>query len=152
MSNTNYPPITLESAIEVTAKWRDTYAGYIGLEGTDRGNNESIFRGFTIPLSDIKNILDRFDAHNNETGGEIDSIRIYLAQGEVDGIPQTNDVKIHVLLVPATSAKVQTIATPDESPTTDILRDRSGKSLIYNFTSPCPELCDKNSDLYRLKK
>lgn len=152
MSNTNYPPIDLESAKQVTEKWRDTYAGFLQLTESDRGNDPSVFRGFTIPLSDLTNILAVFGDYNKNRGsedGEIDGVRIYLAKGEVQGIPQTADGKIHILVVPASGVSLHQSVSPGERITTDILHDLHGKSLIYDFTSPCPELCDRGSHLYK---
>lgn len=145
MSKFTHHPITLDEAIKVTEEWREYFAKIIGDPNCDSPN---VFRGFTIPLSDIENLVAMAQDNPDITG-----VRAYIAKGEVE--PGTGEVvgdKIHIVLLPITgdceNPKVQTLAPV----TKDLYTSKTGASAIYNFTTPCPELCDFESYLYKKKK
>lgn len=146
MSQFTHHPITLDEAIKVTEAWREYFAKIIGDPDCDSPN---VFRGFTIPLSDMENLVEI--AKDNP---EITGVRAYIAKGECD--PGTNEVtgdKIHIVLLPITgdsenNPKVQ-VGIPI---TKDLYVTKTGSSAIYNFTTPCPELCDFESKLYKKAK
>ena len=146
MSRFTHHPITLDDAIKVTEEWREYFAKIIGDPDCDSPN---IFRGFTIPLSDIEHLVDAAKEDSDITG-----VRAYIAKGEVS--PVTGEVvgdKIHIVLLPITGdCEMSQVAKLGVPITKDLYYNKTGASAIYNFTTPCPELCDFDSDLYKKKK
>lgn len=124
MSEVEFPPIPVEEAVRLTTNWRVFFANLIKEEDP---NSPKVFRGFTIPIQDLEQILDHYDDYPNMTG-----IRVYIAKD----CEQRNGGLVHLVVVPV-----------DESGK-DVTTLKDGKSSVYDFTSPCPEVCDTSSKLY----
>jgi len=139
MSGITYNPISLKEAEKVTEAWRMFYANII--EESDP-NSPKVFRGFTIPISDLQNLVKIADGNPEITG-----VRAYIAKGDCppNGDGEVAGDKIHIVLLPITGDAESTSGAPK----TRDLYEKDGKSLIYDFTTPCPELCDFNSKLYK---
>lgn len=155
-----FPTVPTEHAITLTSNWRKYYSKiYNGPDTqlTIQPNDENVFRGFRIPLEDLSQILDVIKKYNEDAArknqAEINSVRAYLAKNSPE-IDIVNDV--HVLLVPVVGGK----KIEPHSKNNDIgefgndlleletERGLSPQYTIYNFTTPCPTECDKNSKLF----
>ncbi|RQO30688.1 hypothetical protein DBR32_08120 [Taibaiella sp. KBW10] len=143
----DFPPITPEEARDLTSTWRTYFAQSLGIEDP---NSTDIFRGFRIPLVDLKNIMEDIDYYNAQ-GGDINSIRVYLAKNNLE----SNDANdIHVLLLPIDGGEPMGNGETNEYPFgKDVLQMRRTvsspvTSTIYDFTTPCPKQCDVSSPLY----
>lgn len=143
MSRITHDPISLDEAIKVTEAWRIYYADAIGEQNP---NSPNIFRGFTIPLSDLENLYN-FAKENPEITG----VRAYIAKGDCDANGVATGDKIHIVLLPIEGDAENTKPGSTVVPVTKDVYGKDGKSLIYDFTTPCPELCDFDSDLYKKK-
>jgi hypothetical protein len=147
MSAVTKNSIPLDLAVTVTSNWRKYYSDNWNIGDP---NSPQIFRGFTVPISDLLNLVDLYKAANLD----IDGIRIYLAKGEIkDGDPPVmggDPDLIHVLLVPITGANSldDSSVIPIYPLTHDVLQDKAGQSTIYDFTAPCPYICDNLSLLF----
>lgn len=145
----DFPPISPEEAKNYTYLWREYFAAAVGVEDP---NGPDIFRGFRIPLEDMKNIMEDIDCYNKQ-GGNINSVRIYLAKKDA----ASNDANdVHVLLLPIDGGD------PIEPTANGLNEFPYGKDLlmikrtptseftssIYDFTTPCPKQCDVSSPLY----
>lgn len=114
--------VPVAEAAEGTSYWREYYALRTATEDASK-----IFRGFLIPLDDLKSLLATAD---------ITGVRAYLAlknQPTPEEIVEPNDV--HIYLVPVRD-------------NVDLCESPTGKSNVCNFTSPCPNVCDLDSPLY----
>lgn len=137
MSISDFPPLRIPDAVDLTAHWRNYYASLLN-DGSS-SNGENIFRGFRIPIDDLQQLLDKAAAYNNAGhADEITDVRAYLAKGPA---PESD---VHVLLVPVATLR----AGPAGQKGTDKL-EMDGTSAIYNFTTPCPIQCDIDSQLYK---
>jgi len=108
-----------QKGIDVTTNWRD----YIS--NLDPAPN--YIRAFNIPMVDITELAQFY---------KCDSVRAYLAM-EVPGDITT----LKIILVPVDPAGNDILNVPDGSGTM--------QSTIYDFTSPCPQLCDIDSPLFQ---
>jgi hypothetical protein len=145
MSQFTHHPISLDDAIKVTEEWREYFAKIIGDPNCDSPN---VFRGFTIPLSDIQNLVKMAEDNPDVTG-----VRAYIAKGEVSPGGEVIGDKIHIVLLPITGdCEMSQEAKIGIPVTKDLYYNKTGASAIYNFTTPCPELCDFESDLYKKRK
>lgn len=155
-----YPPIELGAAKKLTKNWRTYYADLLRayknrdpkkevvIEVTP--NDPDIFRGFKIPLKDLKSILKAAKQYNKgrEKDEKINAVRAYLAMGEPD---HSNDQSpVHILLLPVAGSKDK----PSSPALKAAVKDQDlfivqEQSTIYDFTTPCPDMCDIESPLYK---
>lgn len=155
-----FPTVSTEDAIELTANWRKYYSEiYNGPDTqlTITPDDENVFRGFRIPLEDLSQILEVIKNYNEDAvrknEPEINSVRAYLAKNSPD-INVTRDV--HVLLVPVVggekinphSHKKEVGQFGDDLLELETEKGTSPQYTIYNFTTPCPTECDKKSKLF----
>lgn len=143
MSRITHDPISLDEAIKVTEAWRVFYANVIGEQDP---NSPNVFRGFTIPISDLENLYN-FAKENPEITG----VRAYIAKGDCIPNGEVMGDKIHIVLLPIEGDAENTKQGTPGLPITKDIYGKDGKSMIFDFTTPCPELCDFNSDLYKKK-
>lgn len=153
------PPIPVEKAITLTSNWRSFYAEIYNDSKEHHKkidpNGEEVFRGFRIPLSDLEEILNVIKKFNEENSEKINSIRAYLVKDSED----TSYLRdIHVILLPVVGGKeIEPFPVKNAAPYgTDLLKveDRTlgiTKSVIYDFSQPCPTECDTESKLYSSK-
>jgi hypothetical protein len=123
--NTPSPKDTIiESvAVTITTNWRD----YIGkYEPADQ-----YIRAFNIPMSDIQNLADFTDCP---------SVRAYLA---MDNSKDISTLKIILVPVDVSNNDVLSIQIPGDGGA------MVEQSAIYDFTNPCPQICDINSPLFQ---
>jgi hypothetical protein len=133
--------IPLQTGIDRTAYWREYYKNYFP---PFPPSPDGILRGFFIPLEDLQNLLTY---HNQDP--MMCGVRVYLSL-ENGGDYASADV----LLVPV-------VKTNDDPPgptnTQDLLiplpcaqtaADSEELYSIYDFTRPCPDICDINSPLF----
>ncbi|MBP6432860.1 MAG: hypothetical protein KA319_13930, partial [Ferruginibacter sp.] len=106
----------------ITTNWRN-YIGQYEPEG-------QYVRAFNIPMSDIQNLGDFTDCS---------SVRAYLAM-ETPG--DISSLKIILVPVDQKNNDVLSIEVPSEG------GGMVEQSAIYDFTSPCPSVCDVNSPLF----
>jgi hypothetical protein len=115
--------ITEVDAINITTNWR----GYISAIDP----NPNYIKAFNIPMSDIQNLADFTDCP---------SVRAYLAM-ETPG--DISSLKIILVPVDQKNNDVLSIQVPGES------ESMVEQSAIYDFTNPCPQICDVNSPLFQ---
>jgi hypothetical protein len=110
--------IPLQQAILETTNWRNWIQPHM---------NDHIIRAFYIPIQDIIELAKMHEG--------VEGVRAYL-----------------MLPDPQQIATVKVAIVPVTKDGKDILRKKSDtideQSTIYDFTQPCPHLCDTGSDLY----
>lgn len=108
-----------QEGVNLTTNWRN----YIS--NLDPAPN--YIRAFNIPMVDITQLAKFY---------KCDSVRAYLSMA----IP--GDVtSLKIILVPVDAAGNDILSIPDNT--------GAAQSTIYDFTSPCPQLCDINSPLFQ---
>jgi hypothetical protein len=107
-------------AITLTTNWRD----YI----SKLDPQSNYIRAFNIPMIDITELSEFY---------KCPSVRAYLAM-EVPGDVST----LKVVLVPVDAKGNDILEIPAQEGLVE-------QSTIYDFTSPCPQLCDINSPLFQ---
>ncbi|KIC62710.1 hypothetical protein [Chryseobacterium taiwanense] len=147
----------IEKAKKETSYWREFYKAKLSPESTE----EDIFRGFRIPLADLEDILTRIKSYNSvlvegdSKEKEIHSLRVYLAKKDQSN---TKSDDIHVLLVPVAGGTVLGVNESEEPLVQEYGQDLLEmldpgrldlESAIYDFSTPCPQQCDKSSELYK---
>ncbi|WP_157280254.1 hypothetical protein [Pedobacter borealis] len=160
MNKEKYPPIQLKEAEQLAKNWREYYAKLLNAHLNENkqktivvnvdSNGSDIFRGFKIPLKDLKNILKVAKKYNKQKkkAEKINAVRAYLAMGEPEG--GENNGIVHVLLLPVAGNKDKTVPPGTHSPKgSDLFTNEEGDSVIYDFTTPCPNICDTDSPLYK---
>lgn len=154
MTQKQFPPINLDLAKALTTRWRTYYADLLrAYKNRDHRkqiafsvtpNDKDIFRGFTIPLGDLKKIVEAAENHNNKEknkDNQIDAVRGYLAMDEP--IDKDTPGLVHILLLPvAKKIDITHVSENDENGT------ETQESAIYDFSAPCPDVCDTSSPLY----
>lgn len=120
--------IPLDEAKHLTKHWRKKYHEKFGGEA-------HLIKAVFIPMSDVRCLLRRYKKYHPS------GVRAYLAfttKHDPDG--RENDFKSHVkiILVPATHCKDFYDKGPGSpgGPVGD-----TGNSSVYDFTSPCPDVC-----------
>ncbi|MBL0144402.1 MAG: hypothetical protein IPP48_00110 [Chitinophagaceae bacterium] len=114
--------ITEQVAINITTNWRD----YIGKIEPD----DKYIRAFNIPMSDIQNLADF---------SKCPSVRAYLAM-ETPGDIST----LKIILVPVDADNKDVLSIPVGQAGAE-----DEQSSIYDFTNPCPKICDVDSPLFQ---
>lgn len=154
MIEKQFPAINLDLAKTLTARWRTYYAdllrAYKNRDPKNKivinvtPNDQDVFRGFTIPLEDLRNIVTAADNHNKKEknkDNKIDSVRGYLAMDKP--INENEPGLVHILLLPVAKKKDVTHVSGDVKDGAETL-----ESVIYDFSAPCPDVCDTSSPLY----
>lgn len=136
-------PVPIAEAVEKTAIWRQYYANIVNAFNAASAtpstpidlDDPQVFRGFMIPIEDLIALKDAIIELEKEQ--QMGGARVYLCKDDL-----TNDASsMHVYLVPVTESG------------TDVLErevDEGKVSTIFDFTTPCPDFCDKSSKLYKL--
>lgn len=111
--------ISLEKAVTGTTNWRMILYPFM---------NDNVIRGFYIPIQDIVEL--------GKMHQECEGVRGYFSLEE-----------------PEKFTSVKMILVPVDKNGHDILSKPAGdngeeESTIYDFTQPCPHLCDTVSPLY----
>jgi hypothetical protein len=110
--------IPLQQAILETTNWRNWIQLHM---------NDHIIRAFYIPIQDIIELAKMHE--------DVEGVRAYL-----------------MLPDPQQIATVKVAIVPVTKDGKDILRKKNEtsdeQSTIYDFTQPCPHLCDTDSQLY----
>jgi len=110
--------ISLKEGVRVTTNWRD----YISALDP----SPQYIRAFNIPMEDIME-LAQFT--------KCPSVRAYLSMT----VP--NDISsLKVVLVPVDANNIDVLSVPGPTGVDE--------SSIFDFTSPCPQVCDLNSPLF----
>ena len=108
-------------AIDITTNWRN----YI----TNFDPSPDYIRAFNIPMEDITELSHFY---------KCPSVRAYLSMG-----------------IPGDISSLKIVLVPVDASGNDILQIPNGteagfaQSTIYDFTSPCPQVCDVNSPLFQ---
>ncbi len=127
MSSQNTPTpvdtLTEQQGIDVTTNWR-TYISVID-------TNPNYIRAFNIPMSDIQNLAEFT---------KCPSVRAYLA---MDNPKDASTLKI--ILVPVDANNNDVLSIPIDA----AVAGGDTQSSIYDFTNPCPQICDINSPLFQ---
>lgn len=129
----NVPTISVPEAKARVERFRKTLSGSIP--------EANIPRAVLIPIADILAIIDRyqFTDKDGNTRNELQGVRAYFAIKEADeSLP--NDVT--ALIVPVNLKGQDIINTNYTSGEEDVDTD------IYDFTKPCPDVCDPESPLF----
>jgi len=121
----NVPSPGIPEAVGVT--YTTNYRTYIS--GIDQ--NPDYIHAFNIPMQDIASLADFT---------KCTSVRAYLGMSDPTDI---STLKLVLVPVDNTNTDVLSIPVPDGS---GGLVDQSS---IYDFTSPCPTICDINSPLFQ---
>ncbi|MGZ3765087.1 MAG: hypothetical protein ACXVB0_00165 [Mucilaginibacter sp.] len=136
------PKIPLGEAITRAANWRSLVTNLpSGNNSVSNDGNyklippQCIFRAININLEDIKQL--RADHPNAR------SIRLYLS------ISDTNyPYRITGMLVPVDVNNTDMLTMPGQGLTKEEILASSTASTIYDFTLPCPTVCDTQSPLF----
>lgn len=121
MKNDVAPPpgssIGISRAVDITSNWRKVFSIVYP--------NADPFRGFYIPIKDIHDLADYYDA---------EGVRGYICLDKPEDIQS-----IRMILVPVKDGKdiVENFLVDDDEYTS-----------VYDFTQPCPTQCDQTSILY----
>lgn len=133
------PPISLPDAIERGKKW----AALLGELPYFSGNNAKYKpKALFIPYQDLKDLIEHHERNHHHVKG----VRVYL--GLVPNLtpiapdPVTYDMRGSVVAV-----------GPDGK---DIIRTLGSNYAgdigdIYDFTAPCPDVCDTSSPLFQMQ-
>lgn len=111
--------IPVSTAIDITTSWRN----YIST--IDPATN--YIRAFNIPMTDIAELATY---HNCA------SVRAYLAMSKPNDI---SSLKIVLVPVDVNGKDITSISIPAAV----------NQSTVYDFTTPCPQICDINSPLFK---
>ncbi|WP_298767244.1 hypothetical protein [uncultured Polaribacter sp.] len=114
--------ISLEIAKDWTTRWRAMESDY---------NAHNDCRAFNIPLIDLQEVI-------KEEG--VASVRGYI--GVEKQIIEGEDVFIEKLIIVGVDANGKDMITSSDGVTLDI-----GGGDLYDFTNPCPNMCDDISPL-----
>ena len=118
--------ITLRKAIKWTARWRKLKACL---------NPQERCRAFNIPKIDLQEVLQ-------EEG--VASVRAYM--GLQEQIDEHGNLKfIEKLVIVGVDAEGKDMLPVDESNNNAFLFEEDG--YVYDFTAPCPDVCDDQSPL-----
>lgn len=150
------PTIPVEQAIQLTTNWRlfyaDIYNDSVKINKKIDPDGQEVFRGFRIPIEDLEQLLEVAKSFNADHSEKINSVRAYLVKDSQDP-KQLSD--IHIILVPVVGGKEidPFPARGDVQYGNDLLQIKDGtaeahRSVIFDFTTPCPTQCDTDSVLY----
>lgn len=109
-------------AIDIISNWRDYIVAIDPMP--------NYIRAFNIPMQDITSLADFT---------KCPSVRAYLAMGVPGDI---STLKLILVPVDANNKDILSIPVPDSA---GAFTDQSS---IYDFTSPCPSICDIDSPLF----
>lgn len=132
MNPINVPTIPLSEAIDRVTRFRDQLINQVP--------DTNIPRAILIPIDDLLAIVEKYatiDADGNITSS-LRGVRAYFAVKEGD---QTLPDDVTALIVPVDKAGNDIITYPNTLQGTD-------DSEIYDFTKPCPDVCDPESPLF----
>lgn len=108
--------------VDYTTNWR-TY-----ISGIDKDPN--YIRAFNIPMQDIASLADFT---------KCGSVRAYLG---MDNSTDVSTLKLVLVPVDDSNLDILSIEVPDGS------GGLVSQSSIYDFTTPCPQVCDIDSPLF----
>lgn len=132
MNPINVPTIPLSEAIDRVTRFRDQLINQVP--------DTNIPRAILIPIDDLLAIVEKYatvDTDGNITSS-LRGVRAYFAVKEGD---QTLPDDVTALIVPVDKAGNDIITYPNTLQGTD-------DSEIYDFTKPCPDVCDPESPLF----
>lgn len=135
MKPINVPTIPVKDAQIRVANFRKQLAASV--------SRERIPRAVLIPINDLLAIIEKYSTIDDDGNvvNSLQGVRAYFAVKETDkDLPDD----ITALIVPV------------DSEGNDLINDKSGVGLgdpdddsgIYDFTKPCPDLCDPESPLF----
>jgi len=139
------PTISLQDAINRASAWR-TLLGKVNVspaaaKDSGQANDGAIppqllFRAINISMNDINWLMQQ---HPDAT-----SIRLYMSVPDMD-----YEYHITGMLVPvdAQNQDMLYVNSDDNMAMEDRMNDTSG-STIYDFTAPCPSMCNTTSPLF----
>lgn len=132
MNPINVPTIPLSEAIDRVTRFRDQLINQVP--------DTNIPRAILIPIDDLLAIVEKYatiDPDGNITSS-LRGVRAYFAVKEGD---QALPDDVTALIVPVDKAGNDIITYPNTLQGTD-------DSEIYDFTKPCPDVCDPESPLF----
>jgi len=138
------PTISLSEAIKRTTNWRNLVLNLLGSTVQKTANksdpqpllNQQIFRAINIQMDDI----DWLRAQHPDAK----AIRLYLS------LPDANHpYQITGMLVPVDGQNTDLLTdVSDENMSTEDIMNSLDDSTIYDFTQPCPSVCNVSSPLF----
>lgn len=133
-----YPAVSEEEAKLYIKTWAEFNKSW----ETFSHDPKDYIRAYLIPISDIEAMYKIFNQQENIIG-----CRVYLG---MEPVPQNTEPMqpgaMKLFMVPVAGEI-------DSNSGSDILYDKStNKSLIYDFSLPCPSTCDIKSPLYQEEK
>ena len=132
MNPINVPTIPLSEAIDRVTRFRDQLINQVP--------DTNIPRAILIPIDDLLAIVEKYatiDTDGNITSS-LRGVRAYFAVKESD---QALPDDVTALIVPVDKAGNDIITYQNTLQGTD-------DSEIYDFTKPCPDVCDPESPLF----
>jgi hypothetical protein len=134
MKPINVPTIPLKAAVARVTRFREQLS--------KQAPESTIPRAILIPINDLMAIVEKYssvDEAGNITN-ELQGVRAYFAVKLTD--EQLDDDVTALIVAVDKNGK-------DIIPTTDTgLGNPGDGSEIYDFTKPCPDVCDPESPLY----
>lgn len=96
-------------------------------------NDDNLFRGFTLPLSDLVYLIDL--AHQlKQNGKDIAGVKVYLTHKYDESFNST-------ILGEDTGIVLNLLEGKEISTSTDIL-EVDNESVVFDFSNPCPSGCN----------
>lgn len=131
-----HPPISLEEALERGKRWSDVLGELKYFQGSyARYKPKALF----IPYEDLKELIEHHEKHHKHVGG----VRIYFglvpSPLTIDPTPVSFDLRGSIVAVGKDGKDI--IAAPGDE-------NAEGIGEIYDFTAPCPDVCDVTSRLF----
>jgi hypothetical protein len=123
--------IPSEEAVFRTTQWRSLYMQKMKCE------EKHVLKAFLIPIEDI---IELYNFYKEHTDLNITGVRGYIGHNPLG--PVTEDLDVDMLLVPVTADGKDVTEVPPG------LAETGATSTIYDFTNPCPTVCDTTSILY----
>ncbi|RZK81678.1 MAG: hypothetical protein EOO92_04535 [Pedobacter sp.] len=134
-SKINVPTVPLEEAVARVTRFRDQLIKQVP--------EANIPRAVFIPIADLMAIIDKFqdlDEHGN-IRNSLTGVRAYFAVKDTD---QDLPDDVTALIVPVDLAGADIVAHSTG------VKGEEDDSDIYDFTQPCPTVCDEESPLFVL--
>ena len=137
MNPINVPTIPLDEAIARVTRFREKMLASAAVP------ENNVPRAILIPIDDLLAIVQKYTTIDDEGNvkSALSGIRTYFAINSDDlNLPD----KVTALVVPVDLLGNDIITTK----TGDGLGDDEDDTEIYDFTKPCPDICDRKSELY----
>jgi len=141
-ANPVYPVIPVDHAVSCTTEWRNFNKRIQEEYKLPISYLDEYIRAFFIPASDLQAINEMIQQDDKISG-----CRVYVGIDTLAAQQQNMVGAMFKLFIVAVQDK--TPPGPPGSGLDIVYSPDTGKSLVYDFTCPCPSTCDIDSVLYK---